>query len=469
MARDLYRELPRHWADLERAESLCQRALRPRPRGFEIKDTEARILSRQLLKLGRVANGAGEHIMAHSFFECAYGARTENIACLIAATNMRLKLGQLRLAAFIYSRLLSDWTAWGLTEDQRAMVERKGAEAAAAIARRERLPHGAIVKEEDEVAQLLANRYASVLDFGCEGGSGEASVEAATEWSDLTYLLRRHGHAANAAGDVEAAQQWFDCAFAVGRKPSDLLSAANMRGKLVEGCVAAEALYYHLLTTELPEPLAEHEEEIANRKLDQLLEGRKAKAEAEYKRLYEEADDDEWEALRAKVAAAALGLVGDLTELDETVMLPMLPAVASSIDDDDELWVDAAEEAAAALADEEDDEKVTNSPEQPAAEAPKGDELRRLASAASDLRQQAAAMRELAEERAAMAAEDVRLNTVPLDSPPPLKEEARRRPVPLVDVKAMEQMLWEKEHGDAWREKLKAEPESKEQSSWHEV
>ena len=46
-------------------------------------------------------------------------------------------------------------------------------------------------------------------------------------------LLRICDHAANKAGDFEVAHTWFDCAYALCGTPCDLLSAANMRFKLI--------------------------------------------------------------------------------------------------------------------------------------------------------------------------------------------------------------------------------------------
>ena len=91
----------------------------------------------------------------------------------------------------------------------------------------------------------------------------------------VVKLLRKLGHALNAANEVYAAQLAFDCAFAVARSPTDLLSAANMRAKLVQGSAAAEALYVHLLSLDL-EVFDGHERSLAHTKLEALRERREA-------------------------------------------------------------------------------------------------------------------------------------------------------------------------------------------------
>ena len=70
-----------------------------------------------------------------------------------------------------------------------------------------------------------------------------ATVMAASADDEALFLrlLRKHGHAANEAGDIDAAQLWFDCAHAASRSSRDPLSAVNMRTKLVPGSPAAAA------------------------------------------------------------------------------------------------------------------------------------------------------------------------------------------------------------------------------------
>ena len=60
-------------------------------------------------------------------------------------------------------------------------------------------------------------------------------------------LLRICGHAANDGGDFEAAHTWFDCAYALCGMTCDLLSAANMRAKLVPTSAVALDAYKHIL------------------------------------------------------------------------------------------------------------------------------------------------------------------------------------------------------------------------------
>ncbi|KAL1528921.1 hypothetical protein AB1Y20_010243 [Prymnesium parvum] len=96
----------------------------------------------------------------------------------------------------------------------------------------------------------------------------------------LLKLLRRRGHACNEEHEYENAHYWFDCAYALEHQISDLLSAANMRLKLVDISPVAEALYLHVLT-ELH--VSEREKAMAERKLSQLKENtRNLSASQEY-------------------------------------------------------------------------------------------------------------------------------------------------------------------------------------------
>ena len=72
----------------------------------------------------------------------------------------------------------------------------------------------------------------------------------------MLSLMRRCGHAANGAGDFAAAHVWFDCAFALSGSANDLLSAANMRVKLLPTSSVAGAIYKHILATQTEEPNA---------------------------------------------------------------------------------------------------------------------------------------------------------------------------------------------------------------------
>ena len=90
------------------------------------------------------------------------------------------------------------------------------------------------------------------------------------EKAKMLPMMRAEGHRANKGGDFEAAQLWFDCAHSLSQHPSDLLSAANMRLKLVPTSPAAEALYAHALSLQL----SERELDVTERKLEQLIEAR---------------------------------------------------------------------------------------------------------------------------------------------------------------------------------------------------
>ena len=54
------------------------------------------------------------------------------------------------------------------------------------------------------------------------------------------------GHGANRGQDLRR-HTWFDCAFALSGQPNDLLSAANMRGRLVPTSAVAMRAYEHVL------------------------------------------------------------------------------------------------------------------------------------------------------------------------------------------------------------------------------
>ena len=245
-------------------EAMADHLLRPRRR-MQLHPQEALTLHRQLLVLGRAANEVGHHLMAQAYFESAFNAK-EDVAALVSAVNMRLKLGQLALAAAAYRKLLLEPPRYELPSGVRETVVRKLAEAREGIARRARAP-APVRHLEDEVAQLLRHR----------GGLAPTMAASADDEALFLRLLRKQGHAANEANDAGAAQLWFDCAYAASRSPRDLLSAANMRTKLVPGSPAAEALYLHLLA--LPAgAVGDDELRIAHRKLDALREQRDAAA-----------------------------------------------------------------------------------------------------------------------------------------------------------------------------------------------
>lgn len=245
-------------------DSAVEAVLRTRSRPkLRAHDREA--LHRSLLSLGHEANAQGRHTLAYAFFESAYNAK-DDLGGLISAINMRLKLGQFALAARLYARLLEEPT-WLLSPSQRELVERKMDEAEALALRAQTSP-SMMMPLEDEVSQLVGP---------FEVSSGRL---AGADTEELVVLLRRQGHATNAVDDVDAAQLWFDCAWALSRAASDLLSAANMRLKRDDTCAAAEALYGWLLSLG-EEALGEHEVEVAARKLETLGERRRELAMAE--------------------------------------------------------------------------------------------------------------------------------------------------------------------------------------------
>jgi len=248
-----YPHTPRYepsWFFEEIREEMLDQCMRERVH-MQLDDDEARDwFHKHLMLLGHAANARGHHYLAHGWFECAYcvkGTATE----LLSSINMRLKLGQCNLAKCLYQRVLS----LDLTEPQREVAARKLNEAEEAAAERASTIHG---RMEDELEQLILDQPSSL---------------SPADLQSLLRLLRQQGHVANGQRDFESAQLWFDCAWSLSRRPSDLLSAANMRAKLVAASPVAEALYTHLLT--LP-GLAEREMRMADSKLEQL---RQQKAE----------------------------------------------------------------------------------------------------------------------------------------------------------------------------------------------
>lgn len=227
-------------------------ALRQRTR-LALRAAEASWLHRRLLAFGHAANDRGDHLIANAFFESAFNVH-DDASAFISATNMRLKLGQFTFAAAVYERLLADLEEWSLTSTQIDLVQRKLGEARDAQARRA-ANDLRMRRLSDEVCELLRDRRV--------GSEIHADAERAAR------LARRLGHAANAAGDTEAAQCFFDCAFAMGCAPADLLSAANMRAKLAPGSAAAQAIYTHLLCLS---EAGEHERHLAETKLAALRE-----------------------------------------------------------------------------------------------------------------------------------------------------------------------------------------------------
>ena len=242
----------------------------------------------------------------------------QDVACAMAAANMRLKLGQLTLADGAYEQLQRTRLA-ELTQEQRQMLQRKRSEAAAEMAQSaSTLAKRLYSVGENEVEQLLRDRRSEL-----PVGEGEA----------LVRLLRRHGHAANEAGEWVAARRWFDCAFALSHATSDLLSAANMRAKSEEGSAAAEALYQHVCAAEDAD---DNERAFAARKLALLFEQRAA-------------------LVASSDAAGNDGPGGERTWLFATALCAAREEMeAATTEEASDEWLDAAELAATELrADEE--------------------------------------------------------------------------------------------------------------------
>ena len=242
----LFPHTPRHdqtWYEAEPAAELIEQCLRPGHCALDEGDMRD-WLHKRLATLGHAANDAGSTLMAQTWFECSYAAKGE-VTALLSSTNMRFKLGQWSLAQQLYTNILS----MELTEPQREAAQRKLGEVADKAASRAVPPK---LEPADELQALLS----------AQGVPSGALKEVEAE--RVLQLLRTCGFAANKAGDFEAAQNWFDGAFAVSAATCDLLSAANMRHKLLRGSPVAAAVYRHVLTRE---GVSETETSMAQAKL----------------------------------------------------------------------------------------------------------------------------------------------------------------------------------------------------------
>ena len=137
-----------------------------------LKNAERALLHRTLLSLGHESNTAGHHFVALACFEAAYQIK-DDMAALLSAVNMRLKLGQIDVVIAVYSRLLAgseDGTdslalrpCQQLTAPQQDHIRRKYSEACEARQVHLQAPHR-FKPFEDEIAQLLHHRRSRVLE-----------------------------------------------------------------------------------------------------------------------------------------------------------------------------------------------------------------------------------------------------------------------------------------------------------------
>ena len=189
-----------------------------------------------LHRLGHAANDRGDTLMAHSWFQLAYAAKGTMIE-LLSSTNMRLKLGQWNLCERLYAHAKT----LELTDKEMEVAERK----------------------HKEVTELLAGRggsstlrrperlgAAEELDALLSSPAANAGVLSAEDVERMLALLRGCGHHANRRQDYAFAHLYFDCAYALSSIPSDLLSAANMRVKLLATSSVAGAIYNHILNSD---------------------------------------------------------------------------------------------------------------------------------------------------------------------------------------------------------------------------
>ena len=112
----LFPHTPRNdssWFGTEPSADLIEQALRPGhcavPEG-DLRDW----MHRRIAKIGHAFNEAGDTLMAHTWFECAYASKAGS-ADLLSAVNMRLKLGQWAMAEQLYKHIVK----MDLSESQR--------------------------------------------------------------------------------------------------------------------------------------------------------------------------------------------------------------------------------------------------------------------------------------------------------------------------------------------------------------
>ena len=258
----VFAHTPRYEASLFSADvlpELVEECLRGHHCAVPTGETCEWLLARLQL-LGRAAVDRSHYLMAQTWFECAFAA-VRGTSDLLSSVNMRMRLGQWPLAKELYARVLVQPAK--LSEAQHKMADKKLEEVSTLLVAGARPPQ---CTPEDESSQLLAS----------------AAVTAAAllepERLRMLQLLRFCGHEANTAHDYAAAANWFDCAFALSGGVTDLLSAANMRQKLVPASPVAEVLYEDALARK---SLSDKEREVATRRLSALTAG-KAPAHMSY-------------------------------------------------------------------------------------------------------------------------------------------------------------------------------------------
>lgn len=200
-----------------------------RPGSCSAGDADREWMKKMLCILGHAANERDHKLMAHSFFQCAFAA-TGSINELLSSTNMRRKLGQWSLCERLYAHVES----LEITPAQREVSERWHTWVNEKLSSSAEAPPQRLTAEE-EFRELIA------------APSANANVLPLTDAQKLLLLLRSSGHGANRGQDFETAHTWFDCAFALSGQPNDLLSAANMRGRLVPTSAVAMRAYEHVL------------------------------------------------------------------------------------------------------------------------------------------------------------------------------------------------------------------------------
>ena len=214
-------------------EELIMECLRPGSCAAD-NDGDRDWLKKILVRLGHAANERGKVLMAHTWFQAAYAAQG-SLTELLSSTNMRRKLGQWHLCAALYKHVES----LELSATQREVSERWHAWTRETLADRNAPPPPRLTADE-ELAELLDAPTVSSSDSGLE----------AEGLKRLIQFLRASGHGANQNKDFATAQIWFDCAFALSCAALDLLSAANMRGRLLPTSAVAMRAYEHVLSVE---------------------------------------------------------------------------------------------------------------------------------------------------------------------------------------------------------------------------
>ena len=299
--------------NVEPRPALVEQCLRPRH--CSLPEGDAREwMHRRLSHLGHVFSERGAHYMACVWFELSFAAKPEAFPELINAVDMRMKLGQWKLADTLYRRLLR----MELTKEERDAVYRHLGEAISlmdGIVAASQPPGSAAAgggggggcgsssttSTSTSSSSAGASYEVSPLLLGCasshqiatlppppppntppsrakanpgsQGARAAAEAELsillaapamvglrASQTERLLPLVRGCGFAANKACEFEDARRWFEASYALSAATCDLLSVAHMRSQLDPQCAIAAAAHEYVRKTggspDVPPPAA---------------------------------------------------------------------------------------------------------------------------------------------------------------------------------------------------------------------